>query len=415
MNVLHIHTSTQSGGAASVARAIHASQRNAGIEAQYLAAWGDTDPDRGVHSFRVTRRVDRLNVAAYRAASLEGPFYWGKWRRILSSDMFASADVIHLHSAHGYYMPHWVLDRITDRPTVWTLHDYWLMTGRCASPGECTGFTQGCPSCPHHQHYPATLYDRADRGFEERRKLWAKTNILFAAPTEFTRRQFVDQGMPAERIYTVPNPVDLPVALKANSAETGKAAAKLRLGLTPEQKVVLFAARKLTDPLKGFPIAIDALGRLGRREGVCAIFLGEESAVSRAQVRALDIETHIAGLITNRDQMANYLLAADIVLAPSLSETFGLLLVEAVAAGAALVAGDIPVIHEVLAAEGETPWLRLASVQDSGAMTGHLLDLLQSGARPSPEYRRTLRGRYESEHVSRLYMDLYGQAAKQSP
>lgn len=414
MNVVHIHTSTQLGGAASVARTIHATQRRAGIDAQYLAAWGQADSAQGVHSFHATRSMDRLNVAAYRVSSLEGPLYARRWRKILSSEMFRTADVIHLHNAHGYYMPHWVLDRITDKPTVWTLHDYWLMTGRCASPGECTGFSRGCPSCPHARHYPATLRDRAERGFEERRKLWAKPSIFFTAPTEITRRQFIDQGMSASRIQAIPNSVDLPPALKVDTVEVDKAAAKQRLGLGPGQKVVLFSARRLSDPLKGFPVAIEALARLGRRDDICAIFIGEDSASTRAQIAALEIDTRVAGLITERGQMAEHLLAGDVVLAPSRSETFGLLLVEAAAAGAALVAGDLPAIREVLALEGDTPWLRLAPAQDSGAMAGHLSDLLESGAQPTLEDRRSLRARYEPEQVSRAYMDLYGQAAERT-
>lgn len=415
MTPLHIHTSTQLGGAASVARTIHATQRRAGIDTQYLAAWGQADSTQGVHSFHTTRGVDRLNVAAYRVSSLEGPLYARRWRKILSSEMFRTADVIHLHNAHGYYMPHWVLDRITDKPTVWTLHDYWLMTGRCASPGECTGFSRGCPSCPHARHYPATLRDRADRGFEERRKLWVKPSIFFTAPTEITRRQFIDQGMSASRIQAIPNSVDLPPALKVDTVEVDKAAAKQRLGLGPGQKVVLFSARRLSDPLKGFPVAIEALARLGRRDDICAIFIGEDTAPTRAQIAALEIDTRVAGLITERGQMAEHLLAGDVVLAPSRSETFGLLLVEAAAAGAALVAGDLPAIREVLALEGDTPWLRLAPAQDGGAMAGHLSDLLESGAQPTLEDRRSLRARYEPEQVSRAYMDLYGQAAERTP
>ena len=50
-------------------------------------------------------------------------------------------DVIHLNNLHGYYLniPIFLsyLKEEYKGKIVWTLHDCWILTGRCAIPGDC--------------------------------------------------------------------------------------------------------------------------------------------------------------------------------------------------------------------------------------------------------------------------------------
>jgi len=55
------------------------------------------------------------------------------------------------------------------KPVVWTMHDQWLMTGRCAQPGACEGWRTGCDPCPHLHAYPPATVDRAAMQFARRR------------------------------------------------------------------------------------------------------------------------------------------------------------------------------------------------------------------------------------------------------
>ena len=72
-------------------------------------------------------------------------------------------DIIHLHNIHGYYLHYPTLFDYIQRhqiPVVWTLHDCWPFTGRCAyfDAVGCTQWQQGCAHCPQKEHYPATLF-----------------------------------------------------------------------------------------------------------------------------------------------------------------------------------------------------------------------------------------------------------------
>ncbi|MDQ0078476.1 colanic acid biosynthesis glycosyltransferase WcaC [Arthrobacter oryzae] len=82
------------------------------------------------------------------------------------------SDVVHLHVIHSYFLQtSYLFDLIVrlKKPLVWTLHDHWAMTGRCAQPDDCTQWAKGCPSCPNLRAYPPAKLDLASKRWEERR------------------------------------------------------------------------------------------------------------------------------------------------------------------------------------------------------------------------------------------------------
>lgn len=69
-------------------------------------------------------------------------------------------DIVHLHNLHGHYLHYPTLFSALERldiPVVITLHDLWLLTGRCCFPDECQRWTQTCRHCPDRSKYPSTL------------------------------------------------------------------------------------------------------------------------------------------------------------------------------------------------------------------------------------------------------------------
>ena len=69
-------------------------------------------------------------------------------------------DIIHLHNLHGHYLHYPSLLTALERlaaPVVITLHDKWLMTGRCCFSDKCVKWQQSCSHCPNKSYYPPTL------------------------------------------------------------------------------------------------------------------------------------------------------------------------------------------------------------------------------------------------------------------
>ena len=90
-------------------------------------------------------------------------------KELISQIRTLSADIIHLHNIHGYYINYRVLFdylRETGIPVVWTLHDCWPYTGHCSHfiSAKCDRWKQGCHHCPLKSHYPKSiLFDSSAR------------------------------------------------------------------------------------------------------------------------------------------------------------------------------------------------------------------------------------------------------------
>ncbi len=74
-----------------------------------------------------------------------------------------SPDMVNVHNLHGYGAARragWSTGLVEicahHAPTVWTLHDMWSFTGRCAYSYDCRKFLTGCDAtCPTPTEHPA--------------------------------------------------------------------------------------------------------------------------------------------------------------------------------------------------------------------------------------------------------------------
>ncbi len=84
-------------------------------------------------------------------------------------------DLIHIHSLCDNYLNiEMLFSYIRDNhiPCIWTLHDNWAFTGRCAQ-FRCEKWKEGCGSCPRLDYYPASLF------LDNTRKIWLKREKLY--------------------------------------------------------------------------------------------------------------------------------------------------------------------------------------------------------------------------------------------
>jgi phosphatidylinositol alpha-mannosyltransferase len=134
-----------------------------------------------------------------------------------------------------------------------------------------------------------------------------------------------------------------------NGVDVGAFAAAAPLDDLPPGRRILWVNR--LDPQKGFPIALAAFSRVlaeipfatlvvvGEGKDREALKLLTESALARVEMR---------GALSN-DRVPPYHAAAEVFAAPAVGqESFGIALVEAMAAGVPVVATDIPGYREVV-------------------------------------------------------------------
>jgi phosphatidylinositol alpha-mannosyltransferase len=140
-------------------------------------------------------------------------------------------------------------------------------------------------------------------------------------------------------VEVVPNAVDV---------ERFAGPAELPPGI-PEGRILLWASR--LDPQKGFPVAVRAFEALVRR-GIDVSFVVVGAGGDRDAVQALapDVRARIrlVGAVPNAE-LHRYHAAADAYVAAATGhESFGVVLVESMAAGVPVVATDIPGYREVV-------------------------------------------------------------------
>lgn len=152
-------------------------------------------------------------------------------------------------------------------------------------------------------------------------------------------------GADPSRVTVVPPGVD-----HAFFAPGDQGGARRALGLDLTAPTLLFVGR--IQPLKGLDLAVGALAHLHERGHTTARLVvvggpsGVEGPVEARRVRSLAEKLGVAGHIDWRDPQPHHLLstwyrAADVVVVPSRSESFGLVALEAAACGVPVVAAAV--------------------------------------------------------------------------
>ena len=160
----------------------------------------------------------------------------------------------------------------------------------------------------------------------------ARADLVFTV-SESAREDLVRAaGARRERIVVTPNGVD-PIFFEARAPEGPQAPYLLAVGTL--------------EPRKNLPVLLEAL-RILRRDGRDLMLLVAGRQAWSHSLPLGDLAPHVKLLGTVRDaELAALYAGAVCFVQPSLHEGFGLPLAEAMAAGAAAVASDIPALREV--------------------------------------------------------------------
>jgi D-inositol-3-phosphate glycosyltransferase len=188
-------------------------------------------------------------------------------------------------------------------------------------------------------------------------------------------------GAAPDRTWIVPPGVDLDLF----SPVRAKAAVEVRrtLGLEPDRPIVAMAGR--IQPLKGHELAVRALAALHALRGWAPLLVvageptpGEEGFLAALHELAAELgvarDVRWLGAL-HRDELAELLAAASLVLMPSTSETFGLVALEAAASGTPVVASRVGGLVDAVGPGGA-----LLDTRDPDAWAQELARLLEDDA-----------------------------------
>lgn len=152
----------------------------------------------------------------------------------------------------------------------------------------------------------------------------------------------------SDKIGVVPCGVDLHLF-----RPLGMYAARHRLGFAPDHPIVLFVGR--FDSVKGIDRLVTAMTYLRRVDSLRLVLVGGDGPTSpmtrrlQQQTRDLGVQDTVtfAGRIV-QDRLPPYYSAADVLVVPSLYESFGLVGLEALACGTPVVATPVGAMESIL-------------------------------------------------------------------
>ena len=191
------------------------------------------------------------------------------------------------------------------------------------------------------------------------RRLWQGLAVRVAVSE--AARSFVQRRFRGE-VRVVPNGVEVDLFREADPADL------------PEGRRILFVNR--LDPRKGFAVMVEAFGLLSRAHPEALLVVagdGKERTAVAGLPRPLRDRVVMLGNVPH-DLLPPYHAASEVFAAPAVGrESFGIVLVEAMAAGLPVVASDIPGYREVVRRDEDG---LLVPPRDSGALAAALRSIL---------------------------------------
>lgn len=223
MNILQFNVRLAEGGAAGVALDLHLRALQKGLTSRFIYGYGKGGKKSVSHHRypQVIKQTPRgtaiANIALF---------------RFLNRDLFGNLDnlyrtviqtsgplVLHFHVLHSYWLN--LADIVTfcekvkaqkaDVTLVWTLHDHWSVTGRCAFTDGCEGWKSGCQKCPTLSNYPPVRVDRAHQlidGKRQRFRDMLRLGCQFISPSQHVAEAF-NSVYGAGRCQIINNGIDL--------------------------------------------------------------------------------------------------------------------------------------------------------------------------------------------------------------
>lgn len=253
-------------------------------------------------------------------------------------------DVIHLHNLHGYYLNYKVLfDYLSsiNTPIVWTLHDFWPITGHCAhfDYAGCYKWKEHCSHCPQTRTYPKSLFvDNSYNNFAIKKAAFTSVKKMIITPVSNWVAGLVKESFLGKyQILPVYNGVDIKV-FKPTQTNL-----RNRLGL--EDKFVMVGVASPWYTLKGLNDYFKLCEQLSSDFQVVMVGLTPK------QIK--ELPKAIIGIEKTRNQqeLAGYYSMADVVLNLSYQETFGMTTIEGMACGTPSIVYNRTALPELVTPE----------------------------------------------------------------
>ena len=233
-------------------------------------------------------------------------------------------------------------------PTVFLLHDGWLLTGRRAYCSGCATNLTGCDeSYPTSDEYPALDPDQVDPAWLQNMHLiQTASKLVLAANNRWTQQQI--QAVATARQTLANSPVGRPLSVRLSVPldvflPRDQAWCREELKLPADKFILLFLCSDSSNKREETDHLVQAICKLNFPD-LLPVCMGYNDGNALLDLPGL---IHVGDVDDPRKQALLYS-AADLFVAPSIEETFGQSFVEAAACGTPSVAYPVGGVPESL-------------------------------------------------------------------
>jgi len=345
-----------------------------GIGSKILCPWKNTSsPDSVRYSLRpkLERQIGRVTLRLglndiHRVSAF----------RVADHPELRAADVLHIQGIHGNFFSYLALPKITQqKPTVFTLHDMWALTGHCTYSYDCERWKIGCGHCPYPNMAETIRRDATALDWKLKNYTYSRSKMAIGAPSHWLVNMARESPLLSRfPVYRIPHGIDTNVY-----QPLGRDLCRKLLGLPQDKYVLLFAA-SIADPKhpegrrKGVDLLAEALGGLPEDIKAKTVLL---VAGDKAEAFASPFGMQVVplGFISNERLFAIAYSSADLYVFPTRADNMPLPLIESMACGTPMVSfrvGGVPdtVRHDVT---GYT-----AAPEDALDLRAGIIQLLQN-------------------------------------
>lgn len=237
--------------------------------------------------------------------------------------------IVHIHNIHGSFINIGEIIKFcvdNSIKIVWTLHDEWLVTGRCCCFLECDCWQDKCKVCPHKNYYPSSIRKNVRGGTYRKENIvnLMHDKIIFVSPSKWLFN-VVKQRFPYANVKIINNGIDQQIYRRTKKNPQ-------LIKMSKGRKIIGVAAYLLTRE-KGLNFIIDLSKRVNKEKCVIVAVGARKKDIKRYSNTNLILLPRL----NSRDEMAQFYSTIDCFLNPTLSDTFSMTNIECMSCGTPVI------------------------------------------------------------------------------
>lgn len=259
--------------------------------------------------------------------------------KILETEEFKKADIVHCHNLHGNYFKLSTLEKISKiKPVVWTFHDMWPITPHCAHAFDGKvkdGFFQ----CPSLDIYQSILWHNEKYLSWKKKYIYDNSNFHIVVPSLWLNEKVSQSVLSKKPIHLIPNGIDTSIFTKRN-----KLVCRIKHNLPKNKKIILFVATGgKTNAWKGWKYTESVISHFKNKDDYVFVCIGGSDSEKENSDNIIYIP-----YVENKKVLSEYFSSADVFLFTSIAENFPLVILEAAGSGTPVVSFDVGGVKEVI-------------------------------------------------------------------